>query len=205
MTKRETENISYVISGFMSDELGLSGGELLVYAIIHSFTKGDVGLFYGTQDYLARASGLSLSTVKRALRALTRKNLIEIRKRHNFEGYATLYTEPKRDELMEEGPSNDAEFEIFPEGFDAIMMKASSPFDAISRIAGRPKYEYHPMGRFGRVCMTAEQCARLLKLVSADKLHALISRLDYLMENEFYHPKSCYKTLKKWIYKEAES
>ena len=51
--------------------------------------------------------------------------------------------------------------------------------------------------------MTAEQYKNLLKLVSADVLLEYMLRLEELIKHRDYHPKSPYKTIKEWIYKDA--
>ena len=67
----------YRIYGFMENELMLRGSELRVYALIFSFTLGDLGMYYGTRKYLAKTLMLSERTVYRALSSLTKRGLIE--------------------------------------------------------------------------------------------------------------------------------
>ena len=73
----ENKSYSYCIHAFMHRELGLGGSELLIYAIIYSFSIGGKGVFYGSVDYLAEASGVSYSTARRALARLVEGRLIE--------------------------------------------------------------------------------------------------------------------------------
>lgn len=70
------KEMSFMIHSFMIRELGLCGCELIVFAIIYSFTRG-AGFFYGTQRYLVDTSGNSVSTVRRALAMLYEKGYIE--------------------------------------------------------------------------------------------------------------------------------
>lgn len=73
MTKHYGEH--FTIYTFMPRILGLGGGELLVYALIYSFSsKGEE--FYGSVSYIAERTGLSVSSVKRALKSLSAMNYI---------------------------------------------------------------------------------------------------------------------------------
>jgi len=68
---------SYVnIQGWMVSELGLSGNELLVYAIIYGFSQDGEGEFTGSLRYLTDWTGASKNTVRRALASLEEKGLI---------------------------------------------------------------------------------------------------------------------------------
>ena len=60
----------FTIYTFMPGLLGLGGSELLVYAIIYSFSSKEEE-FYGSVSYIAERTGLSDSSVKRALKSLT--------------------------------------------------------------------------------------------------------------------------------------
>ena len=70
------ENPSFVISRYMMRELGLSGAELLVYAIIHSFTVGRSQLYFGKIDYMAAITGVAGRTIYRALQKLKARGLV---------------------------------------------------------------------------------------------------------------------------------
>ena len=73
----ETERADFqLIYPFMTEDLGLRGAELSVYALIYSFTKGSIGQFHGSRDYIARKTGYSLRSVARALKSLTDKGFI---------------------------------------------------------------------------------------------------------------------------------
>ncbi|MBQ7315221.1 MAG: helix-turn-helix domain-containing protein [Clostridia bacterium] len=195
--------MSYCIHSFMCEELGLGGGALLVYAVIYSFTKGERGLFYGTQDFLARVCGLSINTVKRALRTLLVAGRVERCCLHTYEGYRC--TDVSAYELgtpPPEEPPNDAE-EDLPSRAEIEALDTCVPA-LLAEEARRPKYEFHPVGgRHGIVTMTAEQYRRLLTLVSSEVLHAYVRRLEMLICDHGYRTFSPYKTIKKWIYEDA--
>lgn len=56
--KKRVKGTNYiVVSGWMVNELGLKGNELLVYAIIYGFSQDDKNWFEGTRQYLASFIG----------------------------------------------------------------------------------------------------------------------------------------------------
>ena len=67
----------YVIWGRMINELGLSGNELLVYAVIHGFSQIENQWFTGSLKYISEATCASKSTVIRSLNSLLDKGFIE--------------------------------------------------------------------------------------------------------------------------------
>ena len=74
--KREGGASGYHIHRFMR-ELGLSGNELYVYALIYSYTSGEVGMYYGKRQYFADTLGISLRTLSRMLSSLFARGYIE--------------------------------------------------------------------------------------------------------------------------------
>ncbi len=68
------------IQGWMVSEIGLSGNELLVYAIIYGFSQDGEGEFTGSLRYLMDWTGASKNTVMRALVSLEEKGLISKQK-----------------------------------------------------------------------------------------------------------------------------
>ncbi len=76
----------FMVRRFQTEVLGLRGSELIVFALLYSFamTNKRKGVFSGSCSYLAEATGLSLSTVRRALTGLTRKKLVI--QGHHFRG-----------------------------------------------------------------------------------------------------------------------
>ena len=80
----------FMIKGFMTQVFKLKGSELLVFAFIYSFTKGEGGLYWGSQRHLAASCGLSTSTASRALCSLKRDGFIYKCTIANKEGYKCL-------------------------------------------------------------------------------------------------------------------
>lgn len=66
-----------VIQGWMCNELGLKGNELLIFALIYGFSQDGVSKFNGGRKYISETFGITLPTVDKALQSLVAKNFIE--------------------------------------------------------------------------------------------------------------------------------
>lgn len=67
----------FVVQGWMINELGLSGNELIIYAVIYGFSQDGQSFFKGSKKYLQDCTNTSKDTVLRALKSLQKKGLIE--------------------------------------------------------------------------------------------------------------------------------
>lgn len=65
------------IQGWMFNKLGLSGNEVIVYAIIYGFTQNGEDWFEGSLKYICESIGASKSTVLRILRTLEARGVIK--------------------------------------------------------------------------------------------------------------------------------
>jgi len=65
-----------IITGWMCNELRLSGNELLVYAAIYGFSKDGASHYSGGRRYLSESFNISLPTVDKALKGLVEKKYI---------------------------------------------------------------------------------------------------------------------------------
>lgn len=66
----------FVIHGWMLNTLGLSGNELMAYAIIYGFSQDETSEFCGSRSYLSKFMNVSLRTVDNVLASLQEKGLI---------------------------------------------------------------------------------------------------------------------------------
>lgn len=64
------------IQGFMVNELGLKGNELLIYALIYGFSQDGVNKFNGSLQYMADWCNISRIAVINGLKKLVEKGLI---------------------------------------------------------------------------------------------------------------------------------
>lgn len=77
MAKFEAED-GFEVKGWMRKFLGLSGGELLAYAIVHQFSqKGGAGVYIGGVPYLSAFIGCGQDTARKYLHALADRGLIQ--------------------------------------------------------------------------------------------------------------------------------
>ena len=96
MTMIKRDNF-FTIQAFMVIDLGLSGNELFIYAIIYGFSQDGESFFKGSRQYLADWCNTSISSVKRALKSLQDRGLIEqiYHSVDNTEVHYVAYTEPR--------------------------------------------------------------------------------------------------------------
>lgn len=66
----------FVVQGWMAIELGLSGLDLMVYAIIWGYCQNTQSYFYGSRQYIASITGASVRGVQKSLQKLQDKGLI---------------------------------------------------------------------------------------------------------------------------------
>ena len=76
MGKVKNENY-YQVQGWMVNELGLKGNELMIYAIIYGFSQTDGQYFTGSQSYLAEWTNATDRSVRNTLSSLVEKGLLE--------------------------------------------------------------------------------------------------------------------------------
>lgn len=69
-----------VISSEMINQFRLKGNELLVFAVIHSFSRDGRSWYSGSREFIQNFTGSSIKSIDRALDNLVKKQLIEKRK-----------------------------------------------------------------------------------------------------------------------------
>lgn len=68
--------MNYTIHDFMTEQLQLSGTELLLYALVYNFSQDGNGCFYGSNDYAAKKIGCRRECVNRNANSLVDKGLL---------------------------------------------------------------------------------------------------------------------------------
>ncbi len=84
----------FAVRSYYTEVLGLLGAELMVYSLIASHTENeDYGCaFSGSMDQLAEATGMSVSTARRAIsRLLEKKLIIRDERKENMYKYTVVY------------------------------------------------------------------------------------------------------------------
>lgn len=67
-----------MLQGWMVKELGLSGGLLSTYALVHQFSQSRAGVYLGGPGYVSAWLGCSVNTARTYLHTLTEKGLLEV-------------------------------------------------------------------------------------------------------------------------------
>ena len=75
MGKVKNDNF-YTIQGWMVNELGLKGNELMIYAIIYGFSQTDGQYFTGSWQYLSDWTNATKRSVSNTLNSLVEKGLL---------------------------------------------------------------------------------------------------------------------------------
>ena len=85
------------IQAWMITELGLTGNDLIIYAVIYGFSQDGDSIFMGNRAYLAEWCNASIATVKRSLKYLRERGLIEQvhHSKDNMEVYYKAYLNPR--------------------------------------------------------------------------------------------------------------
>ena len=76
MARKLTSTDGFIFHGWMVTELGLSGGELVAFALVHQFSQSNAGRYLGGPGYLAAWMGCSDNTARKYLHALLDRGLI---------------------------------------------------------------------------------------------------------------------------------
>lgn len=67
----------FILHGWMVNELGLRGGGLFAFALIHQFSQSDAGVYKGGVPYLAAWLGCSGNTARKYLQDLEERGLVK--------------------------------------------------------------------------------------------------------------------------------
>ena len=189
----EKQRFNYHVHDFMT-KLGLSPNELIVYAILYSFTKGEKGVFYGTQSYIADAAGISLRTVIRVYKKLYSLKLIEKCESKEYKRRGIRAIKPNLNK------NSEIEENVLPEITKNPKTSAEIE-DTLPYF--EEKYKFIEIPNIETLSITAEQYKKLRELVTPDVFYGYARRFDRYM-NRYLGilkpgPRSHYKLLKKWI------
>ena len=113
MTKKSISNNYIAIQGWMVEQLGLKGNELLAYALIHGFSQDGKNQFTGSLTYIQQWLNCAHSTAVLTLQSLVKKQLIKKHEiYHNNQKYCTYQaiipatiTQPQNQTTQSENPT----------------------------------------------------------------------------------------------------
>ncbi len=74
MNKNKRKTI--ILENFMVEKLKLTGNDLILYALIYSFSKDGIGEFFASKEYVANRLGISISSVYKIMGSLLSRRLI---------------------------------------------------------------------------------------------------------------------------------
>ena len=226
--QQETTNLNFSIYDFMI-YLGLTPSELLVYALIYSYSLCEDGVFFGSLGYISERTGVARRTVNSAVAKLLKKGFIEnteYKKRKALRSVMSVAERLKRictanaNELRkltrsvqnqpkkaeENRGEEKAEDHNMPS--DKKWRPAEGRFWLPDIYTGKhyeaePKYLLSAFGQEGRVKMTLEQYEKLKTLVPDRVLKHYVDRLASIHiqrgNRDELWRKCDYQIIRKWI------
>lgn len=106
-----SKGLYYKVYDFMTEDLELSGNELLVYAFIFSFSQNKGANYIGSAQYIAKRTKASLRTVRTCIRTLQQKRLLlVIKKDETHSEYHALSPRVKKDSFSDDNGANSAPY-----------------------------------------------------------------------------------------------
>lgn len=189
------KDFTFVIHTFMLD-IGLKKSELVVYALLYSYTRGSVGLFYGAQSTLAEQTRLSLKTISRILKTLRERKLIE-----------NVVIDEKKGIRCCEVSKKDSEGRKPIRRYEQSGYSTEHLLKVLKgELVEMPDNVENKIVRlfWGSVRMSLEQLHKLATLVSDSDLFMYMTKIMRIQgKNEKYDlgpgPRNHYKLIRKWI------
>lgn len=172
-----TEDNFITIQGWMVSRLGLSGNELLVYALIYGFSQDGNSVFSGTARYIAEWCNIRKEAALQILKRLTDNGLLE--KRGKLVNGVQLYDYVALlpNDTPERKPHRGGD-EIAPGGGAKTAPHIDN--NNIDKIKKRKITPKSPYGEFGKVMLSDRDMEMALEKYNGDmdKLNYAISLLD---------------------------
>lgn len=96
----------FMLHGWMVNELGLKGGDLCTFALIHQFSQSNAGVYKGGVPYLAAWLGCVENTARRYLQDLVDRGLV-LTERGTINGVPFCYykVSPDTPQILQGDPS----------------------------------------------------------------------------------------------------
>ncbi len=198
--------------------LGLSASELLVYALLYSYTVGEIGVFFASHNYISEQTGVSRRTVYSAVKELISKGLIE---RCEYAGRSGLRAvlsavNGSEGEKPQSGASENEDehtgCEAKPEEKRALRVVPGRflfPDVNTGKVYDEePKYRILEIGQHKAVKMTLEQYDELKSLIPDIELKNYVDRLASIhierSANGECWRKGDYRIIREWIKQDFE-
>ena len=217
-----TQKTNYSIHSFMTCIMKLSGAELLVYALIYSFSR--TGAFNGSRAYISSATGVTVRSVDRVLAKLTEKGYISrvtecgnsphatyvanmdyarICEQMMLRGADERQNVPRKNVSKKETKCRAEKDKMSPDNQEInkeIINRSSSSSRTYTQEGNFVKYKVRSYGRDGLVSLTEEQYGYLRMLVGTETLTDYIRKLElYMLEPHEFPIRNHFKLLRKFI------
>ena len=194
--------------------LNLTSSELLIYALLYSYTKSKEGLYFGSLDYIAARTGVSRKTVDRAINKLLSNGLIKRCELAGRTGIRADLSIPERLRKAERASRADEdttaekseEGAVLPEQQKRRVVPGRFLFPDVNTgkiYDTEPRYKLLEVGKDKVVKMTLEQYDKLKSLIPDIELKRYIDRLASIHIERSgmsdYWRKSDYRILRDWI------
>ena len=124
---KESLRLKYItIQGWMVTDLGLSGNDLVIYALIYGFSQDGKSVFSGSLKYISAFTGISKQSVVKVLARLIGGGLIEKKDRGSEEQntYRAIKTSQESLPGQESLPSK--------ESLQGVVTKVDTPYNITS-------------------------------------------------------------------------
>lgn len=190
-------NNNYImIQGFMVNELGLKGNELLAYALIYGFSQDGESWFTGSAKYIAEWLNIDRRNVLAVLQRLVEKGLL-VKNERTVNG-VRLCDYKTSQGMMKHHRGGD---ETSQGGGDETSHHNNSIDILEDSIYTQRKQSY---GEFGKVRLTASEYSRLQENYG-DSLAIAIGILDDYLASKGKKYASHYAVMKKngWVWQET--
>lgn len=191
------KNENYItIQGWMRNELGLKGNDLLVYAIIYGFTQTEGQRFTGGLSYLADWCGATKAGIIKNLQNLLGRGLIERTDRYIngvkfVEYHATQFN----------GACNSVEQWVCNsvEQGGKLSLPNNIEDNKEQNNKENNKDIKHTYGEYKHVRLTDKERDKLMDEFGEAETMAAIKYLDSYIEEKGYKAKSHYLTMRRWV------
>lgn len=205
MAEIKNEN-HIVIHGWMRNELGLKGNELVVYALIYGFSQDGESSFHGKLQFVQDWTGVSKKTAITILQNLEERGLVSKQRSSygKFE-YGVKTTLSQGEEITPSWCKNYTT-EVKKLHHDGVKITPPSNKDIDNDIdncgsisASAPiREEKHKYGQYKNVLLTEKEYNKLL----SDFKNGM-EAIEYLSEHRAtkgYKAKSDYLAIRKWVF-----
>ena len=188
---KDTNHIT--IQGFMRTKLGLSGNDLIVYAIIYGFSQDGQGKFTGSLQYLADWCGATRRGIQKNLKNLVDRGLV-IKDEVNKNGI-TFYEYHVSEFVGGELSSRGYELSS-PNNIDNNIDKKTNTTNVV---LVKEKPVKHKYGEYNHVQLTDKEYNKLLDDFGKGKLDKCIQILDEYIEVKAPKYKNHNLVLRGWV------